>query len=126
MQLTLDLQAGLAQRYRSLREVLQWCALNGRGGVASIAAAIDMSPSELARKLAGNELDPHRTLDVDAFVRILEATGDYTPIYWLIEKFLPSEDQKRQAAVDQLAALMPQIAALLNQAGPVPGKGSKR
>lgn len=117
MQLTLQLQPGLAQRFKSLREVTHWCALNHRGGVAAIAAQVDMSPSTLSRKLAGNPDDPHRTLDIDDLVRVLEATGDYTPVYWLIDRFLPSDDQKRKAAVDQLSTLMPQLAALLADAG---------
>lgn len=125
MQLTLQLQPGISQRFKSLREVTHWCALNHRGGIASIAAGVDMSPSQLARKLAGNDDDPHRTLDIDDFVRVLTETGDYTPIYWLIDRFLPSDDQKRKAAVDQLSNLMPQLAALLAEAG-VPAKAGKR
>ncbi len=125
MQLTLQLQPGLSQRFRTLREVMHWCALNHRGGVASIAADVDMSPSQLARKLAGNDDDPHRTLDIDDWVRVLAETGDYTPLYWLIEKFLPSDDQKRRAAVDQLSTLVPQLAALLVDAGATPAKGRR-
>ena len=125
MQLTLQLQPGLTQRFRTLREVSHWCALNHRGGVASIAAAVDMSPSTLARKLAGNDDDPHRTFDIDDWVRAVEATGDYTPVLWLVEKFLPSDEQKRKAAVDQLSNLMPQIAALLADAGAQPKAGRR-
>lgn len=125
MQLTLQLQPGLAQRFKTLREVTHWSALNHRGGVASIAAGVDMSPSQLARKLAGNDDDPHRTLDIDDWVRVLAETGDYTPLYWLIEKFLPSDDQKRRAAVDQLSTLVPQLAALLVDAGAVAAKGRR-
>ncbi len=125
VQLTLEIQPGLAQRFKSLREVTHWSALNHRGGVASIASGVDMSPSQLARKLAGNEDDPHRTLDIDDWVRVLGETGDYTPLYWLIERFLPSDDQKRRAAVDQLSTLMPQIAALLVDAGATPAKGRR-
>ena len=126
MQLTLQLQPGVTQRFRTLREVSHWCALNHRGGVAAIAASVDMSPSALARKLAGNADDPHRTLDIDDWVRTIEATGDYTPVFWLIEKFLPSDEQKRQAAVDQLSNLMPQIAALLAEAGVSQAKAGGR
>jgi hypothetical protein len=125
MQLTLQLQPGLTQRFKTLREVSHWCALNHRGGVASIAAGVDMSPSELARKLAGNPDDPHRTLDIDDWVKAIEATGDFTPVLWLVEKFLPSDEQKRRSAVDQLSTLMPQIAALLVEAG-ASGKGARR
>lgn len=125
MQLTMELQPGLTQRFKTLREVTHWCALNHRGGVAAIAAGLDMSPSTLARKLAGNLEDPHRTLDIDDWVRVVTETGDHTPVLWLIEKFIPSDEQRRKAAVDQLANLMPQIAALLAEAGP-PAKAGRR
>jgi hypothetical protein len=118
MQLTLDLTGSLTQRFKTLRECTHWSALNARGGIAAVAAGIDMSPSQLARKLAGNPDDPHRSLDIDDWVRAVEASGDLSPVYWLVERFLPSDAQKRQAAVDQLAQLMPQIAALLEVAGP--------
>lgn len=126
VQLTLEMQPGLTQRFKSLRQVTHWCALNHRGGVGSIAAGVDMSPSQLARKLAGNDDDPHRTLDIDDWVRVIAETGDFTPLYWLIEKFLPSDDQKRRAAVDQLSNLMPQIAALLADAGVSTPKAGRR
>lgn len=121
VQLTLEIQPGLTQRFKSLRQITHWAVLNHRGGVSSIAAGVDMSPSNLARKLAGNPDDPHRSLDIDDWVRIVEESGDFAPVYWLIERFLPSDDQKRKAAVDQLSSLMPQIAALLADAG-VPTK----
>ena len=125
MQLTMDLQPGLTQRFKTLREVTHWCALNHRGGVAAIAAGLDMSPSALARKLAGNPDDPHRTLDIDDWVGLVAETGDHTPVLWLIEKFIPSDEQRRKAAVDQLSTLMPQIAALLSEAGPT-AKATRR
>lgn len=117
MQLTMELQPGLTQRFKTLREVTHWCALNHRGGVASIAAGLDMSPSTLARKLAGNRDDPHRSLDIDDWVGVIAETGDSTPVLWLIERFIPSDEQRRRAVVDQLSQLIPQIAALLAEAG---------
>jgi hypothetical protein len=126
VQLTLHLQPGLTQHHKTLREVTHKVALNFRGGPAAIAPALDMSPSELARKLAGNPDDSHRTLDIDDFVKVLEATGDFTPIYWLIEKFLPSDDQKVQAAADVVLSLAPQLAAAMAVLGAKPAKGGRR
>lgn len=125
MQLTLELKPGLTQQYRTLREVLTAAVYQYRGGIGGVAQAIDMSPSDLGRRLNRGDGDPMRNLDIDLVEPIVAATGDHRPIYWLIEKFLPSDDQKRKAAVDQLSNLMPQLAALLADAG-VPAKAGRR
>ena len=125
MQLTLELQPGLTQQYRTLRECVAAAVYQHRAGVGGVAAAIDQSPSELGRRLNHSDGDPQRNLDIDDLARIVEATGDHRPVLWLVEKFLPSDEQKRRAAVDQLAALMPQIATLLADAGTT-GKGGRR
>lgn len=125
MQLTLSLQPGLTQRHRTLRDVLQTAVIKSRGGVAGIAPAADMSPSQLGRKLSGNPEDPHRTLDIDDFDRVLgelAKEGDHTPLYWLIEKYLPSDEQKRAAALDQLHALMPRLMELTAEVSAHPRK----
>lgn len=50
-------------------------------------------------------------------VRVMHSTGDLSPLHWLMAEFVQDVDTKRQAAVDQLSNLMPQIAALLAEAG---------
>ena len=124
-QLTLELHPDVRKRFGSLRECVHWSALNDPRGIKAIAGDCDISVSELSRRLHPSDDDP-RSCDVNLMVRIMHSTRDLAPLHWLMAEFLQDEDTKRQAAVDQLAALMPQIAALLNQAGPVPGKGSKR
>ncbi len=125
MQLTLELQPGLTQQYRTLRECVAAAVYQHRGGIGGVAAAIDQSPSELGRRLNHADGDPQRNLDIDDLARIVEATGDHRPVLWLVEKFLPSDEQKRRAAVDQLAALMPQIASLLADAGSTAKAGGR-
>lgn len=125
MQLTLELKPGLTQQYRSLREVVAAAVYQYRGGIGGVAQALDMSPSDLGRRLNHGDGDPLRNLDIDHLAQIIEATGDHRPIHWLIETFVPSDEQKRKSAVDQLSNLMPQIAALLADAG-VPARGRGR
>ena len=125
MQLTLELQPGLTQQYRSLRECLCAVVYQHRAGIGGVASALDMSPSDLGRRLNHGDGDPLRNLDVDLLARVVEATGDHRPVLWLVEKFLPSDEQKRKSAVDQLSTLMPQIAALLAEAG-APQKAGRR
>ena len=119
MQLTLTMAPGLYQRHRTLRDCLQTAVIKSKGGIAGIAPAMDMSPSQLGRKLAGNEDDPHRTLDIDDFDKVLDALakeGDHSPLYWLIEKYLPSDDQRRAAALDQIHSLLPRMMELVAEA----------
>lgn len=125
MQLTLTLSPGLTQRHRSLRDVLQTAVIKSKGGVAGIAPAVDMSPSQLGRKLAGSAEDPHRTLDIDDFDAVLgelAKEGDHSPLYWLVEKYLPSDDQRRAAAIDQIHALMPRLTELVAEVSAAPRK----
>jgi hypothetical protein len=125
MQLTLELQVGLTQQHKTLRECVAAVVYQHPHGIGGVAAAVDMSPSELGRRLNHAKDDPQRNLDIDDVVRIVEATGDHRPVLWLVEKFLPSDEQKRKSAVDQLSNLMPQLAALLAEAGAT-GKGGRR
>ena len=125
MQLTLELQPGLTQQYRSLRECLCAVVYQHRAGIGGVAAALDLSPSDLGRRLNHTDGDAQRNLDIDDLSLIVEATGDHRPILWLVEKFLPSDEQKRRSAVDQLSNLMPQIAALLADAGAQPKAGRR-
>lgn len=126
-QLTLELQLGLLQRYRTLRECVHHTALDYPKGMKALAAECDISQSELSRRLAPSDGDP-RSLDVDLMVRIVEVTGDLRPLHWLVARFVPSEQDRRQAAVDTLAQMMPRIAELLATAGGDPRqvKGGRR
>jgi len=125
MQLTLTLSPGLTQRHRSLRDCLQTAVIRSKGGVAGACASVDMSPSLLGRKLAGSNEDPHRTLDIDDFDALLSELakeGDHTPLFWLIEKYLPSDEQRRAAAIDQIHALMPRLTELIAEVSASPRK----
>jgi hypothetical protein len=82
----------------------------------AIAADMDISSSDLGRKLAPADGDPRR-LSVDDLVRLIEATGDLSPIYWLIEKFAIDEQAKQRRAQVELAKLLPGLIALAKQAG---------
>ena len=123
-QLTLELQPGLLQRYTTLRQCLYHSAMNYTRGIKALAADLDLSESELTRRLNPSEGDP-RSCDVNLMVQIVDATGDLTPLHWLMARFLRDSETRKQAAVDQLAILLPQIATLLADAG-APAKGARR
>lgn len=128
MQLTLELQAGLTQQYRSLRECVSAVVYGSASGAgpSNVAPALDMAPGDLGRKLAPRtskgKRDGKRNLDIDDLVTIIEATGDYRPVLWLVEKFLPSDEQKQRAIDKQLAVLIPQLSALIAEKQTKPSK----
>ena len=112
-QLTLMLDPGLSTRHRSLRS----CMAAGvyATGLDRIASKIDMSPSKLCEKLAGGVGDRKRDIGLDEFERYLDSTGDRTPVFYLIDKYL-SDPAAHQAALDARAvALIEQLQATLGQ-----------
>lgn len=111
-QLTLDFEPGLAERHESLLACVRQCAYTHRNPLKTIAADMDISQSDLSRKLAGNPDDPRR-FSVCDLERFISATGDVTPILYLVEKYLADEETKQRAANQRLAAMLPDVLALI-------------
>jgi len=114
-QLTLDFEPGLTERHTSLLACVREAALTHRNPLKTIAADMDMSQSELSRKLSDNP-DDKRNFSVADLEAFIAATGDTSPIYYLIEKYLHDDDQKRKRAISALVKRMPDILALLEAA----------
>lgn len=121
-QIALELQPGLLQRYSTLRECVHHSVQNDPRGPKSVAADCDLSISELSRRLNPSEGDP-RSCDVNLMVQVMDSTGDLMPLHWLMARYLRDNETRRNAAVDKLAQLVPEIAALLAEARAPAGKG---
>lgn len=115
-QFTLDFQAGLTERFPRLEDTLVHAVYSSRLGLNGVAGKLDQSPSDLCKRLAGEETRPLRVKDV---LGILEATSDFTPIYWLLERFLKDSDARKQEALARLPSLMAALEATLELAGGV-------
>lgn len=113
-QLTLNFDASLATRYRSLREATAHSVYASKKGLGGVAAALDLSPTDLTKRLNG---DSHRPLRADDIEEIIAATGDITPIQYLIAKYMQDPEAQRTAAYGQLAALLPALIGAMEQAG---------
>ena len=111
-QLILDFEPGLTDRFSSARE----CVAQGvyQRGLKRVAGDLDEAPGNLSVKLSD---DPVRHFSLDMFERYVEKTGDLTPIYYLVEKFLGDKRNGSQAALQQLQAIAPEVIQLLKQAG---------
>jgi hypothetical protein len=115
-QMTLDFEPGLTERHSLLSSCIREAAHRSPRPMKAIAADCDMSESTLSRKLNGHP-DDSRHLSVDELVMVVDATGDLSPIYWLIERFAIADDQRQARAQAELAKLLPTLVALAKQAG---------
>lgn len=121
-QLSLAFEPGLTARFRELEDVVAASVHASRLGVDGVAPRLNMAPSDLSKRLnahlAAKEGDPsNRPLRVCDMTAIVEATGDFRPVYWLVERFLRDPEAQRTAAIQQLAALAPMLVTLAEQAG---------
>lgn len=115
-QFELSFQPGLTEQYPKFREVLAAAVANCGRPHKHVAADLDMTSSELSRKLADN---PNDNVEFPAYLlpNLIKATGDMRPIYWLIEAFLDDADHKRKRAISDLQTLMPLLQRALKQVG---------
>lgn len=111
-QLVLDFEAGLTERFNSARE----CMAQGvyQRGLKRVAADLNEAPGNLSVKLSD---DPVRHLSLDMFELYLEKTGDLAPLYYLVEKFLGDKRNTKQAAIERIEQIAPELIGLLKQAG---------
>lgn len=119
-QMSLAFEPGLAVRFRSLVD----CVAAGvyHRGLGRVAPMLDTAPSHLSVQLAD---DGTRHLPASTVERYIEQTGDLTPIYYLIDKFCRDPAARQQEAIAQLAALVPQLAGLMQTAGLSPTKAPR-
>lgn len=113
--MTLDFTPGLTERFAGLLDCIRAGAYTHRNPLKTIAADMDMSQSELSRKLSGNPDDPRR-FSVEDLEKYVQATGDMTPIYYLAEKYLADHEATQRRAMGELAKQLPDILALIKAA----------
>jgi hypothetical protein len=119
--MTLDLDGSILSTHRNLRE----CVAQGiyRRGLTKIAGELDLSPGNLSVALSD---DPHRKFSVDDLERYIQSTGDKTPIYYLVAKFLGDEAAARDQALGQVGELLAGLPAMLAAAGlPTAGRRTR-
>jgi len=113
--MTLDFEPGIAERHATLLDCVRECVYTQRTPLKTVAANMDLSQSELSRKLSGNP-DDSRRFTCEDLEHFIATTGDVTPIYYLIERFLEDESIKQQRAMAELLKIAPQLTALIKQA----------
>lgn len=115
MQLHLDFEPGLTERYPSLLDAVRAQIYGSGKPLKSVASDLDCSQSDLSRKLASNP-DDTRRFSIEDLERLMPATESVLVIHWLIEKFLESADSRRDRAITEIQKQLPQFMALLKAA----------
>lgn len=115
-QLTLNFEPGLAEKNRSLKAHMRERIYGSDKMLKQIASDMDLSETELTRKLS---LNPNDTRDVtlDDLEAYIATQGDVSPVFYLIEKFAVSTEAKQAYAAAELAKALPGILALAKQLG---------
>ncbi len=84
-----------------------------------------MAPGNLSVALGD---DSQRKFGIDEFERYLQVTGDMTPLYYLVERYLGDQGAARAEALDRVmrvAEQLEQLPAILAAAGVAPKKGRR-
>jgi len=115
--MSLQLEPGLAKKYRSLRRAAADVVY--RNGLDRCAIAADEGPGNFSKSLADRQKGDTtaRRFDLDALEAVLDETHDYTPIYYLIDKYLRDEQSRRDEAISRLGTMLPELTSLLKLAG---------
>lgn len=107
-QLLLDFEAGLSRVFNSGREVIHAGIHRSGKALKVVAADMDLSPSQLCRKLAQNPDDSAR-LTLDDAENYMDKTGDLTLIEYLVDRYLA------RASVERIETLEKELARLKGQ-----------
>lgn len=111
-QMTLELEEGVGTRYRNLRE----CVAQGvyQRGLKTVALALEESPGNLSSMLSD---ESQRKFGVDELEQYIRQTGDKTPVYYLVAKYLGDEAASRDQAIGKVGTLLEQLMPALVSAG---------
>ena len=115
-QLEIDFTPGLTEQFPEFLDCVKASVYGCGKPFKLVAADLNMSPSELSRKLADNPND-NVHFPAKKLAELIEKTGDLMPVYWLVEKFLEDSNAKQKRALAALAQLSVELPKLLKNAG---------
>jgi len=123
-QMPIEFTPGLLEQFPEFMDCLRASVYGCGRPFKAVAADMDMSQTELTRRLTDAPDDlPFRLRDLP---RLIRATEDTRPAQWLAASFLADPETAQQRAMRDLAALAPMFAALAANAGITPpGKGRR-
>ncbi len=111
-QLTLQFDGGLVDRFRHVRDVVAQGVY--RRGLGRVAADLDMAPGNLSVALSD---DTQRKFGVDELEAYIQKTGDLTPVYFLVERYLGDQAAARDQMLNDLFEMVQDLPAKMAAAG---------
>ena len=114
-QIALDFDPGLREQFPRFMDCVRASVYRCGRPFKAIAADLNMSSSELSRRLSENPSDPI-PFHLEDLPALMRSTGSTLPAQWLVLEFLNDPDAARRAAEAELAQLLPKISALLDRA----------
>lgn len=112
-QFDLDFEGGLTQRFPEFMDCVRDSVYGCGRQFKAIASDLDMSPSELSKRLSNNG-DIH--LALERLPEVLDATRSLSPIFWLVEKYCDDAEAKQKKALAQIPTLIEQLQRLAKEA----------
>lgn len=114
-QLTLSFEAGLPDRFATLRQFVAYRSMVVAKPQKVQAADMDLSPSTLSRKLSPADGDTQR-FNLDDLEAWLASTGDAAAVVeYLAAKYMDTDSARHQRVVANAEALLAQLAVVLPQ-----------
>lgn len=105
-QLSIDFTPGLLEQFPQWADVVRASVYGCGKPFKAVASDLDMTVSDLSRKLANNPGDPAH-FPLDRLPELLAATGDTRPVQWLVLRFLRDPEAHRKQALATIAQLAP-------------------
>ena len=105
-QFSLDFTPGLLEQFPRWQDMVRASVYGCGVPFKVIADRLDMTVSELSRKIANNPND-NVHFPLDRLDELLAATGDRRPVQWLVLRFLQDPDAKRRGILSTIEALAP-------------------
>lgn len=105
-QLSIDFTPGMLEQFPTFADCVRASVYGCGKPFKVVAADMDMSVSELSRKLANN-IGDNVHFPLDRLPELLAATGDSRPVQWLVLRFLRDPEAHRKQALATIAQLAP-------------------
>lgn len=110
-QLELNFVGGLTDRFETIMDVAEASIATSGRQKKAIAMDLDIQPSTFSRMFS--DTDTGVNFPLAKLPALIQATGDKSIIYWLIETFLEDEDAKRRRALAELPETLARLQKLL-------------
>ncbi len=107
MKFQLDLDFN--KKFANLKEAVVNSVYTSNYSIKTLASKLDHSPSNLSRRLNLIKGEGEPGLTVEDFEGILESTGDYSPIYYLIERFLQKDQDRLSREFEDFKKKIPEL-----------------